>query len=77
MRDDNTQSGAAIHNVEVRKLVVPKVSHATLTNEAFSVGSKTTATAARLESVGRNDVQIQARGAGQGQGRVLAPGAAR
>ena len=43
VHDDNTQSGAAIHNVEVRKLVVPKVSHATLTNEAFSVGSKATA----------------------------------
>ncbi len=51
VRDDNTQSGAAIHNVEVRKLVVPKVSHATLTNEAFSVGSKATASGSKA-SVG-------------------------
>ena len=53
VRDDNTQSGAAIHNVEVSQLVVPKVSHATLTNEAFSVGSK--ATARDGEGVGRNE----------------------
>ena len=51
VHDDNTQSGAAIHNIEVRKLVVPKVSHATLTNEAFSVGSKATAKASKV-SVG-------------------------
>ena len=47
VHDDNTQSGGAIHNVEVRKLVVPRVSHATLTNETFRVGSKATAHTAR------------------------------
>ncbi len=47
VHDDNNQSGAAIHNIDVRKLVVPKVSHATLTNEAFSVGSKATARASK------------------------------
>jgi hypothetical protein len=45
--DNNTQSGAAIHNVDVRALVVPKVSHATLTNATFRVGPKATAPAGR------------------------------
>lgn len=45
--DNNTQSGAAIHNVEVRALVVPKVSHAMLTNATFQVGPKATAPVGR------------------------------
>ena len=47
VRDDNTQSGGAIHNVEVLALQVPRVSHATLTNETFRVGSRATTPAAR------------------------------
>jgi PKD repeat protein len=47
VRDDNTQSGGAIHNVAVLALVVPSVSHATLTNATFRVGSGATAPAAR------------------------------
>jgi PKD repeat protein len=44
VRDDNTQSGAAIHNVAVLALVVPNVSHASVTNAKFRVGSAPTAT---------------------------------
>jgi plastocyanin len=48
--DDNTQSGAAIHNVAVLALVVPSVSHASVSNEKFRVGSAPTATAASLRT---------------------------
>jgi PKD repeat protein len=48
--DNNTQSGAAIHNVTVLALVVPKVSHATLTNATFRVGPKATPPAARASA---------------------------
>jgi hypothetical protein len=47
VRDDNTQSGAAIHNVAVLALVPPTVSHPYLTNKRFRVGSETTAVAAK------------------------------
>ena len=50
--DDNTQSGAAVHNVVVRPLVVPSVSHATLTNARFRVGSRATAPAGRASNSG-------------------------
>ncbi len=47
VRDDNTQSGAALNNVEVQPLVVPNLSHATLTNATFRVGAGATAPAGR------------------------------
>jgi PKD repeat protein len=50
VQDDNTQSGAAIHNVTVLPLVVPALSHASLTNATFRVGSKPTAVAARARA---------------------------
>ena len=41
VRDDNTQSGAAIHNVDgAHSSSSRSVSRASLTNEAFRVGSK-------------------------------------
>jgi PKD repeat protein len=45
--DDNTQSGAAIHNVTVVPLVVPRVKRASLTHKRFRVGSRPTAVIAR------------------------------
>jgi hypothetical protein len=45
--DDNTQSGAAIHNVTVVPLIVPKVSHVAMTRTRFRVGSRPTAVSAR------------------------------
>jgi hypothetical protein len=45
--DDNTQSGAAIHNVTVVPLVAPAFSHATVTNASFRVGSGPTAIVAK------------------------------
>lgn len=45
--DDNTQSGAVIHNVTVLALVRPAVSHASLSTKRFRVGSGATAVAAR------------------------------
>jgi PKD repeat protein len=50
VRDDNTQSGAAIHNVTVVALVLPSVSHASLTNKSFRVGSEATAVAAKAKT---------------------------
>lgn len=50
VRDDNTQSGGALHNVTVLALVVPKVSHATLTNATFRVGPKATTPVARASA---------------------------
>jgi PKD repeat protein len=47
VRDDNTQSGAAIHNVTVIPLVVPGVSRASMTHARFRVGSRPTAISAR------------------------------
>ncbi|HEX5852508.1 MAG TPA: hypothetical protein VFY36_05395, partial [Solirubrobacteraceae bacterium] len=47
VRDDNTQSGAAIHNVTVLPLIVPSLSHASLTNAQFKVGPTPTAIAAK------------------------------
>jgi PKD repeat protein len=47
VRDDNTQSGAAIHNVTVLALVVPGVSHASVSNRSFRVGAGPTAVAAK------------------------------
>jgi hypothetical protein len=44
--DDNTQSGAAIHNVTVVPLTVPTVSRASMTNTRFRVASGSTATTA-------------------------------
>jgi PKD repeat protein len=49
VRDDNTQSGAAIHNVTVLALVVPRVSRASLTNTRFRVGTRPTAVAAKAK----------------------------
>jgi hypothetical protein len=45
--DDNTQSGAAIHNVTVVPLIVPRVSRVSMTHARFRVGSRPTAIAAR------------------------------
>jgi PKD domain len=45
--DDNTQSGAAIHNVTVLPLVVPRVKRASMTHKRFRVGSRSTAVTAR------------------------------
>jgi chitodextrinase len=47
VRDDNTQSGAAIHNVTVVPLIVPKVSHVAMTHKRFRVASRRTAVSAR------------------------------
>jgi hypothetical protein len=47
VRDDNTQSGAAIHNVTVVPLIVPRVSRVSMTNRRFRVGSRPTAVTAR------------------------------
>jgi hypothetical protein len=46
VRDDNTQSGAAIHNVTVIPLIVPNVTHVSMTNKRFRVGSRSTAVTA-------------------------------
>jgi hypothetical protein len=48
VQDDNTQSGAAIHNVTVLALIVPSVSHASVTNRSFRVGAGPTAVAAKV-----------------------------
>lgn len=48
VRDDNTQSGAAIHNVTVVPLIVPRVSRVSMTNTRFRVGAGSTAIAARV-----------------------------
>jgi PKD repeat protein len=45
--DDNTQSGAVIHNVTVVPLVAPAFSHAAVTNASFRVGSGPTAIVAK------------------------------
>jgi plastocyanin len=45
--DDNTQSGAVIHNVTVVPLTVPAVSRVSMTNVRFRVGSGSTAIAAK------------------------------
>ena len=45
--DDNTQSGAAIHNVTVVPLIVPRVSHLSLTHRRFRVSSRRTAISAK------------------------------
>ena len=45
--DDNTQSGAAIHNVTVVPLIVPKVSHVAMAHTRFRVASRPTAISAR------------------------------
>jgi PKD repeat protein len=50
VRDDNTQSGAAIHNVTVLALVTPSVSHASATNAKFRVGTAATATSASIRT---------------------------
>jgi PKD domain len=47
VRDDNTQSGAAIHNVTVVPLVVPRVSRVSMTNTSFRVGTGSAAAAAK------------------------------
>jgi hypothetical protein len=47
VRDDNTQSGAAIHNVTVLALTVPGVSRVSMTSTRFRVGTGPTAVAAR------------------------------
>jgi hypothetical protein len=47
VQDDNTQSGAAIHNVTVLALTVPRVSHVSMTNARFRVGARSTAVAAK------------------------------
>ena len=47
--DDNTQSGAAIHNVTVVPLIVPKVSRVSMTRTRFRVGSRPTAVTARAQ----------------------------
>jgi chitodextrinase len=45
--DDNTQSGVAVHNVSVVPLVVPRVSHVSLTHTRFRVGPGRTAVSAK------------------------------
>ncbi len=45
--DDNTQSGAVIHNVTVVPLVVPRVKRVSMTHTRFRVGSRGTARSAR------------------------------
>jgi hypothetical protein len=45
--DDNTQSGAAIHNVTVVPLVVPRISRVSMTNTSFRVGAASAAAAAK------------------------------
>jgi PKD domain len=47
VRDDNTQPGAAIHNVTVVPLVVPKVSRVAMSHKRFRVGSRRTAVSAK------------------------------
>jgi len=47
VRDDNTQSGAAIHNVTVVALTVPRVSRVSMTHARFRVGPRSTAVTAR------------------------------
>jgi hypothetical protein len=47
VRDDNTQSGAVIHDVTVVPLVVPAVKRASLTHKRFRVGSRSTAVTAK------------------------------
>jgi plastocyanin len=45
--DDNTQSGAAIHNVTVLALTVPSFTRVSMTNRSFRVGAGPTAVAAK------------------------------
>jgi PKD repeat protein len=45
--DDNTQSGAVIHNVTVVPLVVPRVGHVAMTHKRFRVAARRTAVSAR------------------------------
>jgi PKD repeat protein len=47
VRDDNTQSGAAIHSVIVRPLVAPRVSRVSMTSTRFRVGAASTAITAK------------------------------
>jgi PKD domain len=47
VRDDNTQSGAAIHNVTVLALTVPSIRRVSMTNTRFRVGPRSTAVTAR------------------------------
>jgi hypothetical protein len=47
VRDDNTQSGAVIHDVTVVPLVVSAVKRASLTHKRFRVGSRSTAVTAK------------------------------
>jgi PKD domain len=47
VRDDNTQSGAAIHNVTVVPLIAPKFTRVSLTHTRFRVGPRSTAVTAR------------------------------
>ncbi len=46
--DDNTQSGAAVHNVTVVALTVPTISRVSMTNARFRVASGSTAVTAKL-----------------------------
>jgi PKD repeat protein len=42
VQDDNTQSGAAIHNVTVVPLIVPRLGSVSMTHARFRVGSRST-----------------------------------
>jgi PKD repeat protein len=44
--DDNTQSGAAIHNVTVIPLVVPRIGHVAMVHKRFRVAGRRSAVAA-------------------------------
>jgi PKD domain len=46
VRDDNTQSGAAIHNVTVVPLIAPRVKRVSMSRTRFRVGSRPTAVSA-------------------------------
>jgi plastocyanin len=47
VRDDNTQSGVAVHNVTVVPLIVPKLSHVAMSHKRFRVAARRTAVTAR------------------------------
>jgi hypothetical protein len=80
VRDDNTQSGAAIHNVTVLPLTVPRVSHVSMTHKRFRVGPGRTAVSARvprgtrfkfsLKAPAKVTITITRRGARRKAGRL-------
>jgi hypothetical protein len=74
VRDDNTQSGAVIHNVTVVPLIVPRFARVSMTRARFRVGSRSTPVSAApprgtsfkftLKAPGKLTIAITRRGPG-------------